>query len=155
VIVSWIRGSCWRCDNENVPVLWVGPAQWEGQHAPIYLCETCLAAVQRKIRSYFLHRRPNSADPVIFRLEYVPGAAHPTVKGNSMHDARLDDHGEPVQTVSVFISDFGVRMDADGRTGREAWRIIRRRHPRLAMLCTAYVAVLLIALLTAIVVALS
>jgi hypothetical protein len=72
-----------------------------------------------------------------------------------MHDAPLDEHDKPVQSVSVSLSGFGIRAHADGRSGEEAWQIIRRRHPRLAMLCVAYGAVPFTALLTAAVIALT
>lgn len=48
----------------------------------------------------------------------------------------------PVQFTSIRISGFGIRARADGRTGREAWRIIRQRHPRVVWLAAGYAAVL-------------
>ncbi|MFF9091411.1 hypothetical protein ACF1BE_34660 [Streptomyces sp. NPDC014991] len=50
-------------------------------------------------------------------------------------------HGKPatpVQVVSLSFTGLGVRARADGRTGREAWRLIRERHPRLALAAGAY-----------------
>jgi hypothetical protein len=66
-----------------------------------------------------------------------------------MHDAPLDEHDKPVQSVSVSLSGFGIRPHAGGRSGREVWQIIRRRHPNLTMLCAPYGAVLLTAMPTA------
>lgn len=48
----------------------------------------------------------------------------------------------PIQFTSIQISGFGIRVRADGRTGREAWRILRQRHPRVAWLAVGYTAVL-------------
>ncbi|CAM5559624.1 hypothetical protein RKD31_000946 [Streptomyces sp. SAI-163] len=42
----------------------------------------------------------------------------------------------------MSLNGFGIRPHAGGRSGREAWHSIRRRHPRLAMLCAPYGAVL-------------
>ncbi|QUW78255.1 hypothetical protein SMIR_03085 [Streptomyces mirabilis] len=50
----------------------------------------------------------------------------------------------PVQVVAISISASGIRARADGRTGREAWRIIRERHPRAVWAVAAYTAVLVI-----------
>ncbi|MFI0812903.1 hypothetical protein [Streptomyces echinatus] len=50
-------------------------------------------------------------------------------------------HGKaaaPVQVVSLLFTGLGIRAHADGRTGREAWRLIRERHPRLALAAGAY-----------------
>ncbi|WP_190181240.1 hypothetical protein [Streptomyces naganishii] len=43
------------------------------------------------------------------------------------------EDGTPVQLVSLSFTGLGIRADADGRTGREGWRIISERHPRLAL----------------------
>ncbi|MGW3498163.1 hypothetical protein [Streptomyces sp. NPDC001020] len=57
----------------------------------------------------------------------------------------------PVQYVSVSLRAFGLRAQADGRTGLAAWRIIRKRHPLLTWLAGAY-DVLLVGLAVALVV---
>ncbi|MFJ7146651.1 hypothetical protein ACIQVT_00205 [Streptomyces sp. NPDC100445] len=44
----------------------------------------------------------------------------------------------PAQVVSLSFTGLGIRAHADGRTGREAWRLIRERHPRLALAAGAY-----------------
>ncbi|WP_181803110.1 hypothetical protein [Streptomyces shenzhenensis] len=44
----------------------------------------------------------------------------------------------PVQLVSLSFTGLGVRASVDGRTGREAWRKLRQRHPRLALLAGVY-----------------
>lgn len=49
-----------------------------------------------------------------------------------------------VQFTSLRISGFGIRVQADGRTGLEAWRIMRRRHPRVAWLAAGYAALLVL-----------
>ncbi|MFF8882137.1 hypothetical protein [Streptomyces flaveolus] len=55
----------------------------------------------------------------------------------------------------MSLSGSEIQAHADGRSREEAWQIIRRRHPRLAMLCVAYGAVPFTALLTAAVIALT
>ena len=47
-----------------------------------------------------------------------------------------------VQFTSLRISGFGIRAQTDGRTGLEAWRIMRRRHPRVVWLAAGYAALL-------------
>ncbi|MEU7407923.1 hypothetical protein AB0B40_01100 [Streptomyces sp. NPDC042638] len=50
-------------------------------------------------------------------------------------------HGKaaaPVQVVSLSFTGLGIRAHADGRTDREAWRLICERHPRLALAAGAY-----------------
>lgn len=49
-----------------------------------------------------------------------------------------------VQFTSLQISGFGIRAQADGRTGLEAWRIMRRRHPRVVWLAAGYAALLVL-----------
>jgi hypothetical protein len=60
------------------------------------------------------------------------------------HSAR-DQPRRPVQVVSLSITGFGVCARVDGRTGREAWRILARRHPRLTKAVVCY-ALLLVGL---------
>ncbi|WP_405882824.1 hypothetical protein OG762_32240 [Streptomyces sp. NBC_01136] len=50
----------------------------------------------------------------------------------------------PVQVVAISIGASGIRARADGRTGREAWRIIRQRHPRAVWAVAAYATVLVL-----------
>ncbi|SOF02008.1 hypothetical protein SAMN05446589_9070 [Streptomyces sp. OV198] len=50
----------------------------------------------------------------------------------------------PVQVVAISIVASGIRARADGRTGREAWRIIRELHPRAVWAVAAYTAVLVL-----------
>lgn len=54
------------------------------------------------------------------------------------------EDGASFQYTSLEISGFGLFAQADGRTGLEAWRIIRRRHPWVAWAGAAYFAALLI-----------
>ncbi len=38
-----VTGDCWLgCERTGVPVIWLGPLQWDGQHAPVYSCKPCL-----------------------------------------------------------------------------------------------------------------
>lgn len=50
----------------------------------------------------------------------------------------------PVQVVAISIGASGVRVRADGCTGREAWRVIRQRHPRAVWVAAAYAIVLVL-----------
>ena len=39
----WFSGDCWLgCGRTGVLVIWLGPVQWDGQHAPFYAFEPCL-----------------------------------------------------------------------------------------------------------------
>lgn len=49
---------------------------------------------------------------------------------------------ESVQYTSISFGGLGVRARADGRSGREAWRILWRRNPLLACAGGAYIALL-------------
>ncbi|WP_435601416.1 hypothetical protein [Streptomyces sp. C10-9-1] len=42
-------------------MIWLGPVQWDGQHAPFYACEPCLDRLQAQALAYFMERRPASA----------------------------------------------------------------------------------------------
>lgn len=58
----WITGDCWLgCGRTGVLVIWLGPVQWDGQHAPFYACEPCLARLKAQALAYFMERRPTSA----------------------------------------------------------------------------------------------
>ncbi|WP_325052006.1 hypothetical protein [Streptomyces triticagri] len=46
-----------------MPVLWLGPLQWDGQHAPVYACSPCLARIQAQATRYFYQRRPAVVRP--------------------------------------------------------------------------------------------
>ncbi|MFD8774451.1 hypothetical protein [Streptomyces sp. NPDC059916] len=50
---EWMTGECWLyCERSGVLVLYVGPLQEDGQHAPIYACEDCLNRLRGKARRY-------------------------------------------------------------------------------------------------------
>ncbi|WP_037815641.1 hypothetical protein [Streptomyces sp. NRRL S-1022] len=136
--VAWVTGLCWRCDSSDIPVIWVGPAQWCGQYAPIYLCADCLALAEARIRQHFLERQP---DPEAVTDSRFPVSAVVTPEGNAMQP-RPDKAVQPVSSVFISFTALGVRAQADGRTGREAWRIIRQRYPRLALVAGAYTVLL-------------
>ncbi|WTJ12278.1 hypothetical protein OID55_18625 [Streptomyces sp. NBC_00715] len=55
----WITGDCWLgCMRTAVPVIWLGPLQWDGQRAPVYVCEPCLDRLKAQALDYFMERRP-------------------------------------------------------------------------------------------------
>jgi hypothetical protein len=32
---QWVIGDCWLgCECTDLPVIWLGPVTWDGQHAP-------------------------------------------------------------------------------------------------------------------------
>jgi hypothetical protein len=58
----WITGDCWLgCERTGVRVIWLGPVQWDGQHAPFYACGPCLDGLKAQALAYFGERRPASA----------------------------------------------------------------------------------------------
>ncbi|MFJ5035549.1 hypothetical protein ACIQB5_47860 [Streptomyces sp. NPDC088560] len=130
VLVEWTVDECWRCDAPDVPVTWVGPVQWDGEHAAFRLCEPCLTAIERKAQIYFALRLFQSPGAVITVRHHQP-PTDPIILLRSPMESP-----PPVKYVSIGLSVLGIRARADGRTGREAWRIIRRRHPRLTWAVT-------------------
>ncbi|WP_432198886.1 hypothetical protein [Streptomyces sp. bgisy027] len=56
---QWITGDCWLgCEGDGVPVIWLGPVQWDGQHAPFMACEPCLDRLKRQALAYFMAHQP-------------------------------------------------------------------------------------------------
>ncbi|MEU6406317.1 hypothetical protein [Streptomyces sp. NPDC046985] len=52
---SWITGDCWLgCERTGVTVIWLGPVQWDGQHAPFCACEPCLERLKAQALAYFM-----------------------------------------------------------------------------------------------------
>lgn len=52
---SWITGDCWLgCERTGVRVTWLGPVQWDGQHAPFYACELCLDRLKVQALTYLM-----------------------------------------------------------------------------------------------------
>ncbi|MEV6588148.1 hypothetical protein [Streptomyces acidicola] len=57
----WVISDCWLgCGRIGVPVVWLGPLQWDGQHAPFMACEDCLNRLKGQAIAYFLQRRTAS-----------------------------------------------------------------------------------------------
>lgn len=55
---QWINGDCWLgCQRTGVPVIWLGPVQWDGQHAPFHACEPCLDRLKKQALSYWSRRQ--------------------------------------------------------------------------------------------------
>ena len=58
----WVIGDCWLgCESTGVPVIWLGPVQWDGQHAPFMACESCLSRLKAQAEKYFVEREPAAA----------------------------------------------------------------------------------------------
>ncbi|MGW4883346.1 hypothetical protein [Streptomyces murinus] len=133
VLVNWVVGDCWKCDGRGL-VTWVGPAQCAGQHAPIYLCQSCLVAVERRTLQHFMDHYPDApAAAVAARPYFFPPLPERPPMPNSAQPL-----APPAQITTLTVTALGIRARADGRTGWEAWRIIRRRHPRVAWAAGAY-----------------
>ncbi|MEU3862912.1 hypothetical protein AB0F03_37475 [Streptomyces sp. NPDC028722] len=59
---EWVDGDCWLgCDRAGIRVIWLGPVQWDGQHAPFMACASCLARLMRQADAYWMDRRPVAA----------------------------------------------------------------------------------------------
>ncbi|WP_338117283.1 hypothetical protein [Streptomyces viridochromogenes] len=41
-----------------MPVIWLGPLQWDGRPAPVYSCKPCLDRLKARALAYFMQRRP-------------------------------------------------------------------------------------------------
>ncbi|MFH7336625.1 hypothetical protein [Streptomyces sp. KHY 26] len=135
VLVEWISGTCWKCERTGLLVTWVGPARLDGQHAPIYLCQSCLAAVERRAARYFMDHYYNEALPVVVVRPYLPP---PLPEGRPMSTQQIPRPVQTVQYVAISVGAFGFRARAEGRTGLDAWRVIRTRHPRVTWAAGAY-----------------
>ncbi|AZM61079.1 MULTISPECIES: hypothetical protein [Streptomyces] len=56
---KWVIGDCWLgCGRTGLPVVWLGPLQWDGQHAPVYACEDDLNRLKAQALAYFMQRQP-------------------------------------------------------------------------------------------------
>ncbi|MBO0918088.1 hypothetical protein J1C73_28400 [Streptomyces laculatispora] len=50
---EWTTGQCWRCDEPDVPVLWIGPVQsLEHGEAPLHCRLPCIRRLEAFIRGY-------------------------------------------------------------------------------------------------------
>ncbi|MGW4170545.1 hypothetical protein ACWEGX_26970 [Streptomyces chartreusis] len=137
MLLEWTTGECWRRDQANRLVTWVGPIQWDGQHAPLYLCDSCLIAAERKARRYFAERRPDRPTAVVVAREHRPALAEPSTR-NAMDNPTPHHEPKPLQLVSISVTGLGIRARANGKTGLAAWRIIRHRHPRVVWIAATY-----------------
>lgn len=55
----WVDGACWLgCERDGLAVIYLGPIQWDGQHAPLHACEDCLVRLMHQATSYFVERHP-------------------------------------------------------------------------------------------------
>ena len=132
MLIEWTVDECWRCDTPDVPVTWVGPVQWDGEHAPVRLCEPCLSAIERKAQAPFARRTFQPSGALVTLRHHEPPTDPIILTRNPMEPFSPSR----VQYVSIVLTGLGIRAHADGRTGREAWRIMRRRHPRLTWAVT-------------------
>ncbi|MCI3277669.1 hypothetical protein [Streptomyces cylindrosporus] len=69
------------CGRDDLPVIYLGPVQWDGQHAPSHACSDCLARLMRQATTYFRQRQPAAA-----ALSTRPARACPGVRaGRAPH----------------------------------------------------------------------
>ncbi|MGW2724887.1 hypothetical protein [Streptomyces sp. NPDC001492] len=55
----WVAGDCWLgCERTGLLVIWLGPVQWDGQHAPFMACADCLARLKAQALTHFMQRQP-------------------------------------------------------------------------------------------------
>ncbi len=76
----WITGDCWLgCGRTGVLVIWLGPVQWGGQHAPLYACEQSLNRLRLQALAYFRggSRPPLTKGTPHGRRERIRRAAEP------------------------------------------------------------------------------
>ncbi|GHB10095.1 hypothetical protein ACIQRS_30715 [Streptomyces termitum] len=58
---TWAPGLCWRCETDDVPVIWLGPAHSEHHgHAPFVACERCVTRLEELIAAYAVGRSRTS-----------------------------------------------------------------------------------------------
>lgn len=56
---EWVTGDCWLgCGRTGLLVIWLGPVQWDGQHAPFMACGDCLTRLKAQALAYFMQRQP-------------------------------------------------------------------------------------------------
>ena len=59
---QWVTKDCWLgCGRTGWPVIWLGPVQGDGQHAPFMACADCLARLKAQALAYFMGRQPSGA----------------------------------------------------------------------------------------------
>ncbi|WP_086824833.1 hypothetical protein [Streptomyces sp. NRRL B-24572] len=55
--LTWTTGRCWKCEEEDLPVLWLGPAHSADHgHAPLYTCEPCIQRIEALIADHVAKR---------------------------------------------------------------------------------------------------
>ena len=54
----WVMGTCWRCDQDGLPVMWLGPVHTSAGDGPFFACEACIARLEQLVRT---HLRPSTA----------------------------------------------------------------------------------------------
>ncbi|MEH0433885.1 hypothetical protein QBB34_47840 [Streptomyces stelliscabiei] len=58
----WGIGDCrLGCQSTGVLVTWLGPVQWDGQHAPFMTCGPRLSRLQAQAEEHFINRQPTAA----------------------------------------------------------------------------------------------
>lgn len=44
------------CRRSGIPVIWIGPAQFEGMSAPMFGCANCIAELEHMIGQHFVRK---------------------------------------------------------------------------------------------------
>ncbi|MFG2225406.1 hypothetical protein [Streptomyces sp. NPDC048644] len=69
---QWTTGDCWLwCQRTGVQVLWLGPVQWDGQHAALHACEACIHHVENKLRAWHLRGGASGHGPLPGRRRWA------------------------------------------------------------------------------------
>ncbi|MGW6244439.1 hypothetical protein [Streptomyces roseolus] len=54
---TWVTGLCWKCEKDDLQVLWVGPAHSDDHGtAPLYTCKPCTQRIEALIAKYIDQR---------------------------------------------------------------------------------------------------
>ncbi|MDX2836603.1 hypothetical protein ACH3XX_29790 [Streptomyces scabiei] len=85
VSTRWVTGDCWLgCERTSLLVIWLGPVQWDGQHAPFMACEDCLNRIKAQALTHF--KRGNSL-PANEGTYHVTDHRLPEATGVSRHSS--------------------------------------------------------------------
>ncbi|WP_284576882.1 hypothetical protein [Streptomyces sp. 2P-4] len=51
----WDAGRCWRCEADDVPVIWLGPVQTQEHGAgPFAACEPCIRRLEQLVETHHM-----------------------------------------------------------------------------------------------------
>ncbi|MFC9604509.1 hypothetical protein ACFTTN_13755 [Streptomyces niveus] len=72
---TWTVGFCWRCEDDDVPVLWIGPVQdAEVGDAGFLCCAPCVRRLEALVSAHNRRRVVVNENPVLSALARLNGA---------------------------------------------------------------------------------